>query len=134
MAEFTKVMRWFKKMHERNRLLPDCGDCALGNGPISKCRKMLQEHPEECARVIEQYAAEHLEPRYPTWREWQQANFPDAIGVVYPCAFVDAINANCDAYDECDKCRDQPIPAEIAEKLGIKPKSQITRKERGGGQ
>ncbi len=72
MAEFTKVMRWFEKMHERNRLLPDCGDCALGNGPISKCRKMLQEHPEECARVIEQYAAEHLEPRYPTWREWQQ--------------------------------------------------------------
>ena len=77
MAEFTKVMRWFEKMHERNRLLPDCGDCALGNGPISKCRKMLQEHPEECARVIEQYAAEHPEPKYPTWREWQQANFPN---------------------------------------------------------
>lgn len=126
MAEFTEVMRWFEKMHERNRLLPDCGDCALGNGPISKCRKMLQEHPKECERVIEQYAAEHAEPRYPTWREWQQMNFPYAAGDVYPCAFISAIDANCNDYVKCDKCRNQPIPAEIAEKLGIKPKSQTT--------
>ncbi|HIV27498.1 MAG TPA: hypothetical protein IAA64_05985 [Candidatus Ornithocaccomicrobium faecavium] len=122
MAEFTKVMRWFKKMHERNRLLPDCGDCALGNGPISKCRKMLQEHPEECARVIEQYAAEHLEPRYPTRREWQQANFPDAADGVHPCAFMSMLDADCIGFPVCNPCRDRPIPADIAEKLGIKPK------------
>lgn len=122
MAEFTKVMRWFEKMHERNRLLPDCGDCALGNGPISKCRKMLQEHPEECERAIGQYAAEHAEPRYPTWREWQQANFPNAADGVHPCAFMSMLDANCIRYPVCNPCRDRPIPAEIAEKLGIKPK------------
>ena len=30
MASFVEVMSWFKKMHECNRLLPNCGNCPMG--------------------------------------------------------------------------------------------------------
>ena len=112
-------MGWFETMHEKNRMLPDCGDCALGSGPVSKCRKMLQENPEECERVIEQYAAEHSEPQYPTWKEWSKQMFPKAMLPIRPCEFEDI--SVC-VYKSCDECRGRPIPSDIAEKLGIKPK------------
>ena len=86
---------------------------------------MLQEHPEECARVIEQYAAEHLEPRYPTWREWQQEHFRNTANMIRPCEFMSRADAHCFDYMGaycCSDCANQPIPAEIAKKLGIKPK------------
>lgn len=107
MAEFMEVMGWFEKMYERNRLLPDCGDCALGNGPVSKCRKMLQENPEECERV-----------KYPTWKEWSKQMFPKAMLPIRPCEFEDI--SVC-VYNSCDECRGRHIPADIAKKLGINP-------------
>lgn len=118
MAEFVEVMGWFEKMYERNRLLPDCGDCALGNCPVSKCRKMLQENLEECKRVIEQYAAKHSKPQYPTWKEWSEQIFPKAMLPIRPCEFEDI--SVC-VYNSCDECRGRHIPADIAEKLGIQP-------------
>lgn len=75
-------------------------------------------------RIIMDWAAKHPEVRYPTWAEWADSNFPDAYVQIAPCAFT-----VCPIIDmKCSKseCLNVPIPADIAQKLGIKP---ITEKE-----
>lgn len=76
------------------------------------------KHGLEC--IIMAWAAEHPEPRYPTWNEWQDSTFPNRSRDVSPCEFDDASRFNC-ALMKCDECMNEPIPADIAEKLGIKP-------------
>lgn len=68
------------------------------------------------------WAAENPEVRYPTWREWQQDHFRDAESMVRPCVYISYTDAHCRDYNDCGDCANQPIPADIAEKLGIKPK------------
>lgn len=68
-----------------------------------------------------QWAAEHPEPVYPTWREWQHSMFPDADVRISPCEFGSMDRFKCDD-KTCTECMEQKIPADIAEKLGIKPK------------
>jgi hypothetical protein len=69
-------------------------------GGISSAR------PEVAEKVIAKWAAENPEPVYPTWVEWLAAN-----KVIVPIELWDAF-----------KVSSQPIPADIAEKLGIEPK------------
>lgn len=70
------------------------------------------------ADAIMAWAAEHKEPKYPTWREWQENVFDGWRVSVCPKMFGDI---NCDGYSSCVECRSARIPAEIAAKLGIKP-------------
>jgi len=68
-------------------------------------------------RILATWNKEHPEPRYPTWKEWQKANFANAAS---PCCIGNFADANCyDGY--CETCMNQPIPEDIAKKLGIKP-------------
>ena len=76
---------------------------------------------EEVERRVMQWAAEHPEPVYPTWREWQHSMFPDAHKFIRPCEFGSRNRFECDK-KICYECKKEPIPADIAEKLGIKPK------------
>lgn len=74
--------------------------------------------------VIMKWSEEHPEPKYPTWDEWYTKTFPNTGYQVAPCP--NRFGKECDMYKyhseiECANCRRQPIPAEIAEKLGIKP-------------
>lgn len=69
-----------------------------------------------------QWAAEHPEPVYPTWDEWQNSVFPDAEIDITPCTFGSRDRLNCFFEKKCSTCNEQQIPADIAEKLGIKPK------------
>lgn len=65
------------------------------------------------------WAAEHPETRYPTWKEWSDSTFPDAYVQIAPCAFM-----ACPIIDKkCSKseCLNIPIPEDIAKKLGIQP-------------
>ena len=58
------------------------------------------------------------ENAYPSWNEvWKQV-FPKATCV--PCPVCNFGAGEC--VTSCAECRARPIPAEIAEKLGIKPK------------
>lgn len=66
------------------------------------------------------WAKAHPEPRYPTWKEWWRREFPNADTDIAPCMFGVRERFGCTS-GNCDKCRAQPIPADIAEKLGIKP-------------
>lgn len=60
---------------------------------------------DKIADVVEKWAKEHTEPQYPTWMKWLALE-----GVTDACGF----HFQYKAY--------QPIPADIAEKLGLKPK------------
>lgn len=125
MAEFTEVMRQAKRMHDMcNRGGYSCADCPL-DCPDGRCMLDFDDKfkPEEVECYIMDWAMEHPEPVYPSWYEYQQQTFPGhsrwicpmAFGVPCQCKSVTSVQA-------CTKCRNNPIPAEIAEKLGIKPK------------
>jgi hypothetical protein len=52
---------------------------------------------------------------YPTWKQYWKENFPSGAT---PCP---QIFMECECNGECDECNNRPIPADIAEKLGVKP-------------
>lgn len=68
-------------------------------------------------------AADHPEPKYPTWAEWLESvhvltnnksvTYKDG-NVTYGTKYYQSVSPNTEFY--------QPIPADIAEKLGIQPK------------
>lgn len=127
MAEFQEVMRQANRMCAS--YANDCTDCGLRKEDYACPFDNLPEGMDlkslpEIERVVMDWAEKHPEPRYPSWNEaWKQL-FPDARRIYAPCImyFVEecpydsAINSG-----NCDKCRNTPIPADIAEKLGVKP-------------
>ena len=102
-----------------------CDKCPAGklrsaNGACLVRRIAKVDNCEEQIDGLRAWAAEHPAPRYPTWNEWQHSMFPDANGKIIPCSFASVAKFGCDRF-LCEECREQPIPADIAEKLGIKP-------------
>lgn len=111
MAEFKYVMRQRARMCKAFEAC--CYYCELeGVG----CDGSVLENLDRVERTIMDWAAEHPEPRYPTWNEWYQEYLPDAP-LKCPRAFMDT---RCEPWP-CDRCLSEPIPADIAQKLGIKP-------------
>ena len=114
MAEFQEVMRQRARMCKS---YAKCENCALDVFP--SCSHYPDDKLEMAERIIMDWAAEHPEMRYPTWKEWSDSTFPDAYIQIAPCAFM-----QCHIIDKkCSKseCLNIPIPADIAQKLGIKP-------------
>ena len=125
MAEFQTVMRQAARMCKAH---DECDSCPI--------RAEMDDLGEKCpfcgaldVAAVEQkimgWAKEHPEPVYPTWKEWQKANFPDAHDVMHPCAFmkreeVEKVRGAECGRTSCNICARSPIPADIAEKLGIK--------------
>lgn len=124
MAEFVEVMKQARRMCGSI----SCDNCILPRGSDEMC--IWEDAPamftDEVIAEIEaktlKWAAENPEVRYPTWREWQQENFSEANVPMCPCSFIGTANANCVVQSSCAKCSNQPIPADIAERLGVKPK------------
>ena len=125
MAEFTEVMRQARRMCES---FSDghCSECPIGNADVLECGITVTSEMdcEEVERRIMQWAKEHPEPVYPNWNEWQNSTFPDAHQFIKPCEFGRKDQFNCTEYTTCFECMEQQIPADIAEKLGIKPKEE----------
>lgn len=122
MAEFTEVMRQARRMCES---FSDghCSECPIGDANALECGITVTSKMDckEVERRVMQWAAEHPEPVYPTWAEWQNSLFIDAHKHIRPCEFGNRNRFNC-AEKTCYQCIAEPIPADIAEKLGIKPK------------
>lgn len=114
MAEFQEVMLKWHRMCEKDK----CNDCHILRAGLP-CDPMCIQGDEIhlIESIIMEWAAEHPEPRYPTWEEWYKSNFPNVGHPVCPNYFL---KNTCDLYKSCDECRSQPIPADIAQKLGIK--------------
>lgn len=122
MAEFTEVMRQVKRMCDAT-VSARCHECTLWRPETESCSLYGDDDGVDYAdmeRRVMAWAAEHPVPRYPTWDEWQHSMFPDASVKMMPCSFTSKDKLGCRGLI-CLECRKQPIPADIAEKLGIKP-------------
>ena len=114
MAEFQEVMRQGKRICESCH---ECEPCPIHKATIA-CPVVCYEDDcslAEVERIIMGWATEHPEPRYQTWKEWQEATFPEARNQLCINHFAPAECKGCTA------CRSKPIPADIAQKLGIQP-------------
>lgn len=101
-----------------------CDKCPAGKlrSKTGACLVRRIARVDNCEEQIEglrAWAAEHPAPRYPTWREWQDSTFPDAPASMTPCAYASRASLECNG--GCEMCKDRPIPADIAVKLGIRP-------------
>ena len=123
MAQFSEVMEQAKRMC---KAFGDghCRECPIGDANVLECGIAITSEMdcEEMERRVMQWAAKHPEPVYPTWDEWQNSVFPDAEIDITPCTFGSRDRLNCFLEKTCSTCKEQQIPADIAEKLGIKPK------------
>lgn len=132
MAEFVEVMRQFGRLcKECSKLGQEgwgCDECPLARGNNNLERDGCDYMPTtsgnddnlvKVEQIIMNWAAKHP-TRYPTWREWQENIFPDSSLQISPCIFGNENELACGS-TTCKCCADRPIPAKIAEKLGIKP-------------
>lgn len=120
MANFNEVIKQFKRMCRYTNYSGLTTGCPLyqpGRGcNISHCRKLAFDD-EKFAGVVMAWAAEHPELVYPTWWEWLEN-----MGIVgkakseYSEVF-DTISVGMRMFD--------PIPADIAQKLGIEPREDV---------
>lgn len=130
MAEFMEVIDNIKRMCGMCRGCAGCtlrtvdGGCLFYTADINCApEKWNTKKFAEIEEIITDWAESHPELKYPSWKEaWKQL-FPEAIsGVPCPKHFIDErrFDGMCIGV-ECTECLEKPIPADIAEALGIKP-------------
>jgi len=125
MSDFVQTMKDWRRMcmaMEKLRPQDSCAGCRLeGYG----CPAIYEDNSHVDFRDVEKqvsaWAAEHPEPRYPTWGEWlisvgAARKIPTGIpfelqdGSIVDPPWETVVDVNT------------PIPADIAQKLGIEPK------------
>ena len=109
MADFVQTMKDWRRMCEHCDRNEKIGCVVNGNVCAGFCKMKDEIDLEVVEAKVTAWAAEHPEPVYPTWYEWLKdmgLTFHDAesswIG------FTERIH--------------HPIPADIAQKMGIQPK------------
>jgi hypothetical protein len=127
MAEhsFQEVMRQYKRMCCGKA----CSDCDFYKFKMSlnhqmACLRFLKEYPVEAEALVMNWATEHLEPVYPTWREYLQEQ--GILDVEYIPA-ASSTTSTSKSYVQTVKTLApfyRPIPADIAQKLGLQPKEE----------
>ena len=121
MAEFWKVMRNAHRMCDAY----DCDHCPLTCESVlcalASDKDLTYAVIKKFESKVMQWAKEHPELQYPTWAEWHKENFPNASAILTPCMFASISELGC-AKTNCRACKSRPIPADIAKKLGIRPK------------
>lgn len=110
MAEFQEVMNEFKRMCWHYQRRQECPKpCPMSGVNISQCRKIAFEKPEVTEKTVMDWAAENPEPVYPTWNEWLHTT------PFIKTEFTDMGQKKCFMWDE-------PIPSDMARKLGVPPR------------
>lgn len=121
MADFVETIKKWNRMC----CSIECARCALScknNDRGVECMDYMGKHPHEALVAIEKWTRENPELVYPSWRDGWRAAFPNGAGVPCPMVF-DAQYvpvARC-SNTSCNECQSRPIPADIAQKLSIKP-------------
>jgi hypothetical protein len=124
MAEFQEVMRRAKRMCKAQHNCYECPANVICN--VNECHKRIScvasiSDYKNVERIVMNWAAENPEPRYPSWREvWKQL-FPDGQRTPCPGRCGKKYAPEWCGQEECGECKNRPIPADIAKKLGIKP-------------
>ena len=121
MAEFREVIRQAHRMCDTY----DCDHCPLTYESVlcalASDKDLTYAVIKKFESKVMQWAKEHPEPQYPTWAEWHKENFPNASAIFAPCTFASTSELGC-AKTNCRACKSRSIPADIAKKLGIRPK------------
>ena len=102
MSEFAEVIRQFNRMCNAHEGCTDCPLAATGQMSCSICDFI--DNPGRIESNVMAWAAEHPEPVHPTWYDFLFDLWP------------------CDENSFHEFIRNTPIPADIAQKLGIEPK------------
>ena len=122
MAQFVDVMNQARRICLEHP--GDCDGCPLYDDDSLVCQFTLCEKYlsyDTAERIVLKWAEEH--PEYPSWYQYQETTFPGHTRWICPMAFgVPCQCKSVTSVQACTKCRNSPIPAEIAKKLGIKPK------------
>lgn len=126
MAEFTEIIKQAKRicnMYGTDEV--QCKGCPLNshNGCriFYNCFDCDDTYFIKIEKYIMDWAKENPETVYPSWEEaWKQL-FPNGIDTPCPSEYGKKYGHDC-INISCRNCKQRPIPAEIAEKLGIQPK------------
>lgn len=123
MAEFAEVMRQARRLCEEQQNMDCCVSCPMqGKEGCMVVADVENIDYVETERKIMDWAAEHPEPVYPSWAEGWKQLFPAGENVpCLGCFDVKYYAGKCREIS-CAKCKNAPMPPEVAEKLGIKPK------------
>ena len=123
MAEYAEVMKQFHRMCAGGKC-PKAIKCPMYPAcNISQCRRIAFEKPAEFENRVMGWAAEHPEPKYPTWYDYLFS-----IGVFY-----NEHTAGGDVTKIHWGNTMTPIPADIAEKLGIQPEEHFAGADKKEG-
>lgn len=123
MAEFVKTMEEARRLCAAQE---NCEKCPIWYARLEVCRIGAAFNDDKIVDTITEgiilsWAKEHPEPAYPSWEKaWKQI-FPDARYTPCPDCFGLEYRVPKCAYLSCTECKSRPMPAEVAEKLGIKP-------------
>ena len=117
MAEFSEVMRQWKRMCES---MSSCENCPLAIEDIAggyMCRNGITSLDYKSAEtVIMRWATDNPEPVYPRWCDWLAEQGVLVCDNSFPnMRYWYAMNT---------EKMEQPIPADIAQKLGLEPKEE----------
>lgn len=115
MADFVQTMKDWRRMcdaYTTDDAARCCQGCPMSGRGCGAIYENGNADPEVIEREVNQWAAEHPEPVYPTWGEWLES-----FGVVEVTKAKDRIITVMMKPELLN-----PIPADIAQKLGIEPK------------
>ena len=117
MAEFQYVMKQWRRFCKSHN---NCGECEFdGKGICGEAHLTDIPYADIELRIMA-WAAEHPEPVYPTWGEWLERQ--GVVTLYYSLRYEED---GTSYYTPMDTIR-KPIPADIAQKLGIEPKEGTT--------
>ena len=120
MAEFKNVHRNMVRMCDAMRTEDNgCAPCPL-DGICAKFITLSEDAIATIERVVTEWATKHPEPVYPSWDEGWKQLFPNGIDTPCPSVYDAKYGHDCLKLS-CLNCKRRSIPAEVAEKLGIKP-------------
>lgn len=127
MAEFQEVIKQRQRMCRSQEICLKCPIYTNQHDKEIDCKEFLFSNPDSVEKIVMQWASANPEPVYPTWVDWWDENFnSDGRRMFTPCSFVSPKELGCSfGHDGCMvapyKCWHTRIPAEVAQKLGIKP-------------
>ena len=111
MAEYVQTMKDIRRMCDA--YASNCYECPLTSYECACTPKhRLFFTDKQVEEIVATWAAVHPEPVYPTWIEWLHDN-----GIVLDARQHDEIEHSVLGLEAIN-----PIPADIAQKLGIEPK------------
>lgn len=115
MAEFQEVMRQYKRLCKEfrsglhSKYCVECPVSSVRNGKDATCTEVMRSEPEWFEKSVMDWAAANPEPRYPSWKEWHETNFPDAKHDICPNFFMSKKPLGTCAIS-CAKCANTPYP------------------------